>query len=211
MRTFLKGSVALSAVLGLSGMATAATLITVDELGGPAPAVPDPTVWYTPTAASAVGGTTTIDNNTGLAAIGAPGPTPYASLKLTTRTNADGGGGDRANVTLIDDFGLASSTLQNIVASYSYFVRRPSENSAVAPALKISITGPNHNNPSGNDQFGTLIYEPVNQGSVPTGNVWNTTPTIDFDSGLFWWNGGFGQSNGAGGPPWRTLQDWVAL
>ena len=43
--------------------------------------------------------------------------------------------------------------------------------------------------------------------AVPTGD-WESV-AITADSGLFWWNGGFGQANSGGGPPLKTLTDWM--
>jgi hypothetical protein len=72
-----------------------------------------------------------------------------------------------------------------------------------------------HEATGANDCYGTLTYEPYwNQpgsvgavGSVPL-DQW-VDVSIDADSGVFWWSGGFGQPNSFGGPPLLTLNDWV--
>jgi hypothetical protein len=69
----------------------------------------------------------------------------------------------------------------------------------------------------GVDCFGTLVYEPTwNQpdlvgsaAAVPL-EQWIDV-TINADKGVFWWTGGFGQPNTAGGPPLRTLNEWAAV
>ena len=41
-------------------------------------------------------------------------------------------------------------------------------------------------------------------------DMW-TEVNIDQDSGLFWWTGGFGQGNSAGGPLLETLEGWASV
>lgn len=43
----------------------------------------------------------------------------------------------------------------------------------------------------------------------PATDVW-TPVSIDQNNGQFWWSGGFGFGNGAGGPPLNTLAGWLA-
>lgn len=66
-----------------------------------------------------------------------------------------------------------------------------SDNATVAPALKLQYWNPT--------RFGTLVYEPINQGAYPI----NTWVTVDGASGL-WWSTEFGQGDK------RTLAQWQA-
>jgi hypothetical protein len=40
---------------------------------------------------------------------------------------------------------------------------------------------------------------------------WSGRPIRHQQTGVFWWNGGFGQPSGAGGPPLRTLAEWAEV
>ena len=158
------------------------------------------------------GGTATIPSLSGAGGLlesGQPLPTGAARLTTINSTSA------KAEVGTFADFGLASSVFSSLNLSYSYYKTATGELFA-APAVKLTIY-----NPGGTgDNYGTLVYEPTwNQGvngsvAVPTGS-WQTV-SIDQATGAgsdagggWWWNGGFELANTAGGPPVRSLSEWL--
>lgn len=150
--------------------------------------------WYSEVAAA---GTTSIDST-----VSPPSDSLPGSAKLTTNASNS----DKAAATLAGNFGTVSQLISNNVQfSYDYFKQSVvGGNLAAAPALKLTFSNPNF--------FGdgnvTLIYEPYWNGGNPTANEWHSV-NIDLDTGLFWQNGGFGQTNSSGGPPLKTLEDWI--
>ncbi|MFG0315864.1 MAG: FG-GAP repeat domain-containing protein [Planctomycetota bacterium JB042] len=139
-------------------------------------------------------------------------PLPVGAALLTTTANLP----DKAEVGVIDAYGKVSDIFSTLSISYAYHkASNPGQNASAAPSLKLAfLETVCDDGASAGDCFGTLVYEPTwNQpgfeGSssvVPT-DTW-TTVTVDEDNGLFWWTGGFGQPNTAGGPPLRTLAQW---
>lgn len=140
-------------------------------------------------------------------------PLPNGAALLTTDlTNAA-----KAEISYANNFGATSSILSGIEIGYSYYKESVAGgNDFAAPSIKLSfLANPANPSPSG-DGFVTLIYEaswnqsnPGTSQAVPTG-AWQDV-SITATSGLFWANGGFGQGNGAGGPPLHTLAEWAAL
>lgn len=129
-------------------------------------------------------------------------PLPGGAARLTTdNTNAA-----KAEVSVADSYGKAGDILRSLTIDYDFYRSNAAgQNTAAAPSLKLTFF-----NPAGlGDSYITLIYEAYWQGSNPTSDVW-THASIDFDTGLFWQNGGFGATNSAGGPPLNTLQGWLS-
>lgn len=124
--------------------------------------------------------------------------------KITTTSDNN----DKAEVAVAGPYGTAGTIINNptFSLSYSYYKQDTgSSNAAAAPSIKLRF-----DNASTGGKV-TLIYEPYYNnglGSVPT-NTW-FTDTITADSGLFESNGGFGSTNGFGGPPLKTLRQWLA-
>ncbi|WP_428389121.1 hypothetical protein [Mucisphaera sp.] len=141
-------------------------------------------------------------------------PLPVGALQFTTTFDNN----DRANAVVQDDYGAPGDVFSTLQISFDYhkaFVA--GGNAFAAPSLKLAFFNGGPLDPSSaGDGYGQLIYEPTwnqpgNEGSsvaVPT-DTW-TSVSIDGDSGLFWWTGGFGQPNTAGGPPLRTLNEWLS-
>jgi hypothetical protein len=135
-------------------------------------------------------------------------PLPDGAVKLTTTSDNN----DRAEISLLADFGLVSDILTSgFSVSYDMF-KALGGALEDAPALKLSFLNLGY----AGDGYVTLIFEPYwNQPgfegtsyATPAGD-WSTY-SISLDSGLFWQTGGFGQSNSAGGPPLKTLNEWVS-
>ncbi len=141
-------------------------------------------------------------------------PLPTGALKVTTGFSND----DKGEIGMNGDFGLASGVLNDIILGYDYYKQDVSGgNIFAAPSIKLTLftqggTG---------DNWGTLVYEPTwNQAgttgsTAPPTNEWqtvdiNSTTGTGVDAyGGWWWTGGFGEGNGAGGPPLRSLSEWV--
>jgi hypothetical protein len=140
-------------------------------------------------------------------------PLPIGAAKLTT----DFTDAAKAEVAVIDGYGLPQDILPTLQIFYSYHkADNPGQNASAAPSIKLTFFNPVCDDPASlGDCFGTLVYEPTwNQPgqvglsvAVPV-DQWLDV-TIDDETGVFWWTGGFGQGNGAGGPPLRTLADWA--
>jgi hypothetical protein len=142
-------------------------------------------------------------------------PLPIGAAKLTT---ADDDNTAKAEVGVIDGYGMPQDVLASLQVHYAYHkVENPGQGPFAAPSIKLTFLNTVCDDlASGNDCFGTLVYEPTwnqpgSEGSsaaVPL-DTW-TSVAIDADTGVFWWTGGFGAPNTAGGPPLRTLNDWAA-
>lgn len=137
----------------------------------------------------------------------AGGPLPTGAAKLTTGNDTNA----KAEVGVVDAYGTAGSMLPAIALHYSYFKEASSGNAETAPSIKLTF----FNGAYVGDGYVTLVYEPYwNQAAGPATsiqppvNAW-TAVDIDYTNGLFWGNGGFGQGNGAGGPPLMTLSGWL--
>ena len=192
--------------LGLAAMSPAgATTIEVNSIA-PFTNSPTPMVWYANDIRA--GGTASIETLGGGGNLQNNQPLPTGAAKLTTGlSNAD-----KAEIGVVDSYGLAGNIFRSLNLSYSYYKEPvgPGVNAFAAPSIKLTLFG-RHDT----DGFVQLVYEPYwNQPGreglatlLPTGD-W-TKEVIDFDSGLFWNTGGFGQANSFGGPPLRTLEEWL--
>jgi len=183
---------------------------TVTELL-PSTATPVAGSWYLSDVRP--GGTASIVDFTGLGGNLENGqPLSTGAVKLTTDlTNAA-----KAEIGTFGDFGIASATLRNISLGYSFYKQSvDGGNTFAAPSIKLTIYAEGGTG----DNYGTLVYEPYwnngNQAISPT-NAWQTV-SIDSSTGAgvdalagWTWNGGFGIGSGAGGPPIRSLAEWVA-
>lgn len=134
-------------------------------------------------------------------------PLPTGAARLTTGF----ANGDKAEIGIASNFGVAGNIASSLNVGYSYYKEAVAGgNASAAPSLKLTFDLPGYSG----DGYITFVYEPTyNQSSnpgtstaVPTGD-WATV-SIDWDNGLFWQTGGFGQANQAGGGPVRTLADW---
>jgi hypothetical protein len=173
-----------------------------------------PGVWYESNI-TAAGAAATVDlTGTGGTLEGGQ-PLPIGAALLTTTTDNN----DRANVGVFETYGTPDDIFSTLSISYSYYkASNPGQNLAAAPALKLSFFNSLCDDPaSAGDCFGLLVFEPTwNQpgfegsSANPPLDTWQTF-TIDENNGLFWWTGGFGQPNTAGGPPLRTLAQWRAI
>lgn len=212
LSTFQKSLVAVPVVaIGLALTAPADAMpIEVNEIA-PFTLTPTNGVWF----ANDIrfGGTATIETLGGGGNLQNNQPLPTGAAKLTTGlSNAD-----KAEIAVADDYGVVANIFGSLNVTYSYFKDTnlpgsPAAANFAAPAIKLAFFG---NHPD--DGFVQLVYEPTwnqpgNEGSsvaVPTGD-WETV-NIDGDTGLFWGTGGFGQPNTTGGPPLRTLNEWLGV
>jgi hypothetical protein len=106
--------------------------------------------------------------------------------------------------------------------SYDYHkAANAGQNASAAPSLKLTFfNAVCDETPITSRCFGTLVYEPTWNGpgstpgtpgsTNPATDSW-TTVNIDENTGLFWWTGGFGEPNTAGGPPIKTLAGWSSI
>lgn len=175
----------------------------------------DPGVWYENDVRQA--GTATVVDLTGAGGdLETNQPLPSFAARLTTGSDT----GDKAEVGVINDYGMPMDTFASLAVAYSFLkATNPGQNLTAAPSIKLTFFNTICDDvASAGDCFGTLVYEPSWNGpgsstatplsSQPALDVW-TAVNIDQNNGLFWWTGGFGQPNTAGGPPIRTLADWL--
>ena len=201
-----KGICAVVAVIVI-GMGSAFSVTeTVTSIAGSGNT--DPLVWFE--FGTCDGGTTSIVNLTGAGGdLENLQPLPVGAALLTT----DGNTNSKAEIGVLLPPLLANPVLPLAELDYSYHkvnVGAP----APAPSIKITLWNPAC--PSGGDCFGTLVYEPYVQGAGnPPTDTW-TSLAIGYDTGGgdgpntggFWWTGGFGAPNTAGGPPYQSLHEW---
>lgn len=183
----------LTAIMAIAFSASAASADLVTSFDG---AYTAPGSWFLSDMNAA--GTASIDPTMS----SGPGDLFAGSAKLTTTSDNN----DKAVVGVINNFGTVSTILDSLQFSYDYYKQTVAGgNTAAAPALKLSF----YNASFVGDNYVTLIYEPyVNPAfNVPTPDQWNSV-SINSTSGLFWQNGGFGQTNSAGGDPYKTLAQW---
>lgn len=143
-------------------------------------------------------------------------PGPDGAVRLTTGFSNT----DKAAIVLYQDFGDASTVLDDLVIGYSYYKETvDGGNIFAAPALRIGIE---YDGGSG-DNLGYLVYEPYwNQpgGGAPAvpADSWQTVsvnsetggdnlPGNNVNGG-WWWDGGFEIANSFGGLPLHALEDW---
>lgn len=189
---------------GISNAATQ-TVIAFD----PFSATPAPGVWFerdmrlggTASTVDLTGAGGNLENNQ---------PLPVgAALLTTTFVN-----GDAANVGLPGVLGQPGNEFPTLELAYSYHkASNPGQNLNAAVALKLEIFNATCDDElSAGDCYGTLVFEPyVNgYGNFPPTDVW-TDVVITPNVGGFWWTGGFGQPSSGGGPPYRTLNQWLAI
>ena len=135
-------------------------------------------------------------------------PRPVGAALLTTGSDNL----DVAHVGVVDDYGSASEILtdESLEIAYSFYKGSAGDlNSFAAPAIRLTL----HNPLATGDGYGSLVYEPYWQTdpmAPVTPDDW-TVAVITSTTGLFWWDGGLGQPNSFGGPPLRTLSDWVSV
>jgi hypothetical protein len=135
-------------------------------------------------------------------------PWPIGAARLTTgNANAD-----VAHVGVVDAYGNAANILtdEDLEITYSFYKSSAGDlNIHAAPAIRLTL-----NNPTAvGDGYGSLVYEPywqIDPLAPVTPDDW-VSAVITSTTGLFWWDGGFGQPNSAGGPPLRTLDDWALV
>lgn len=187
--------------LTLIGSASAVTITTLDGSQG----------WYL--ADVRPGGTAEIVDLTGLGGdLENNQPLPTGAVKLTTNMTNDA----KAEIGIGGDFGLASAVLNDIALGYNYYKQNVSGGNAfAAPSIKLTLYAAGGTG----DNFGTLVYEPYwnapyNNSAVTT-DAWQSV-SIDSSTGSgadavggWTWNGGFEIGSGYGGPPVRSLAEWV--
>ena len=186
-------------------MAHSAT-VTVNSFA-PYTTTPSNGIWYDMRVEA--GGDTSIVDLTGLGGnLENNQPLPIGAALLTTGSANP----DVAHVGVADAYGNASNILTdvNLEIAYSYYKGSAGDlNAYAAPAIRLTLTNPT----AVGDGYGSLVYEPYWQTdplAPVTPDDW-ISAVITSTSGLFWWDGGFGQPNSFGGPPLRTLSDWVSV
>jgi hypothetical protein len=165
--------------------------------------------WYQ--SALTTGATTAIvDLSGGTGNLTTQQPLPPSAVHLTT-DNTDAA---TAQVSVNDNFGIASAIIPTIQLAYSYFKTfnaDPNSNTFAAPWLGLTFYNP-INTQGDPDTLVTLVYEPYwNPGpglTVPPTGSWQTVQ-IDGALGLWWQDGGFGKTGSSGGPPLKTLEGWL--
>ena len=193
--------------LVLSQVESQAIATTTVTSFAPASSTPTPGVWYEmDVAAGGAAGTVNLSGAGG--ALENNQPLPIGAALLTTgAANAD-----IAHVAVVDAYGNAGGILTDasLQIDYSFYKASAGDlNAFAAPALRLTLSNP----AAVGDGYGSLVYEPYWQTSpiAPvTTDSW-LTEQITSTSGLFWWDGGFGQANSFGGPPLRTLSEWVTV
>jgi hypothetical protein len=208
----IKSCFASLACLGLLSSAASAANIVVNSFA-PLPVGPTVTdTWYFNDMRGA--GTATIESLVGLGGnLENNQPLPTGAARLTTGAL----GTDKSEVATFANYGSASSVLSSAQLSYSFY-KGASGDAAPAPSIKLMILN-SATNSALNDDFGMLVYEPyLNQPGIgnPATDIWTSvsiTPSTgngDLGSGGWWWTGGFGIPSSFGGPPTRSLAEWLA-
>lgn len=196
VRSFgLKAVLSSVAALGLMGAANADTVVTGFDAAYTANGS-----WYQ--SSLTAGATTSIVSLAGQGGnLEGSAPKPGSAAMMTTdNTNAA-----KAEVSVNDNYGKAGDILRSLTLGYDFYRSNAAgQNAAAAPSIKLTFFNASY----AGDGFVTLVYEPYWQGSNPASNVWSHVD-IDYTHGLFWQTGGFGQANSAGGPPLKTLEDWL--
>lgn len=202
--------IAICLVVGLTAVAPAQTIIVTEFADVPVdPADLVSGTWYdwftTNTGAASVESLTGLGGN-----LENNQPLPTGAGYLTTEFD----NADRANVGVYDTVGAPGDVFSTLEIDYWFHkAANAGQNLNAAAALKLEIYNDTCDDPaSAGDCYGVLVYEPyVNGfGNFPTLDTWMLA-SITPDSGGFWWTGGFGQPNSAGGPPYNTLNQWLGL
>jgi hypothetical protein len=133
-------------------------------------------------------------------------PDANGAVRLTT----DGDTSTRAEAGIGGNFGIVSDIFGDDLSFTYTWYNSGDTGGPAAPSFKLAFYDINY----AGDGYGQLIYEPYWQSAdgnstiTPVTNDWVTT-TIDLGSGLFWNSGMFGIGSSAGGPPNRTLGEWL--
>ena len=172
------------------------------------PSTPTPTVgqWYLSDVRDA--GTASIVDLTGVGGNLETNLALPTGAALLTTTSANS---DKAEVATYDNYGKATTVLSSIGLSYDYYKTDTGVGPSTAPSIKLGL----YSASGSGDNYGMLVYEPYWNGAVPT-DTW-TTVTIDNttggggadNTGGWWWSGGFEIGNSFGGPPLRSLSEWI--
>ena len=173
--------------------------------------VPTPGLWYE--GSIAAGGTIGTVDLTGMGGnLETAQPLPTGAARITTAND----NASRAEAFTYDDLGGAASFLSNVTMGYSYYKTTNAISPSAAPSLKLTVAATGGTG----DNFGNLIYEPywnqpVGNPLVAPADAWQTV-SIDMNAGSgdvnhggWWWSGGFEIPSGSGGPPIRSLAEWV--
>jgi hypothetical protein len=168
-------------------------------------------VWYE--ADVRLGGTaSTVDLTGAGGALESNQPLPIGAALLTTDFTNDA----KAEVGVIDSYGIPQDIFATLQLFYSYYkASNTGQNESAAPSIKLAVYNPVCDAVASDDDcYGQLVYEPYWNIAPPTAppvptDQWADV-AIDGDNGLFWWTGGFGQPSGVGGPPLRTLNEWLS-
>ncbi|TWT99302.1 hypothetical protein Pla108_02370 [Botrimarina colliarenosi] len=208
---FLLGLAAALGCVFLSSAASAA-VVEVNSFETTIPAVPTAGAWYA--ADIRAGGAASIESLVGMGGdLESNQPLPTGAALLTTGMD----NGDKAEVATYADFGDATTVLSSAIFGYNYYKETVAGgNVFAAPSLKIGI----FSTTGTGDNYGQLVYEPtwnqVGGGSQASpADAWQsvsidaTTGAGNDASGGWFWTGGFELPNGAGGPPIRSLGEWV--
>ena len=194
-----------SIFLGLTLLVTSPALATTVSSFAPFSATPSDGSWYEKSVVA--GGTASVVSLSGVGG-NLENNQPLASGAARITTGASNN--DTAEVGVGDHYGNASAALTDgsFQVSYDFYKSSVGDlNPWAAPAIRLTISNP----AAGGDNIGALVYEPYWQTSpmahVPTDD-WLSV-SITSTEGLFWWDGGLGQSNSFGGPPLRTLSEWA--
>ncbi len=136
-------------------------------------------------------------------------PIPVGAAKITTDlTNSA-----KAEVGVLNEYGQPTNIFSTLNVAYSYHkATNAGQNLSAAPSIKLTFFNSVCDDvASSGDCFATLVYEPYlnDDGPTPTLDTW-TTVNIDQNTGVFWTTGGFGFGNSGGGPPYKTLAEWLS-
>lgn len=199
-----------SALLCVAGGAQASTIV-VDHFEAPASST-TPNTWYRSDVRGA-GTAETVDLRSAGGNLQSGQPSGPGAAEVTTGNH----NADKAEVATYNNFGSVADVLSSWNFSYDYYKASGAGDAAAAPSLKLNLY---NSSCSAGDCYGSLVYEPYwNQGTGGVGTVpadaWQhvsigaDTGSGSDQSGGWWWSGGFGQSNSAGGPPLRSLNEWL--
>lgn len=136
-------------------------------------------------------------------------PLPTGAVRLTT----DFSNPAKAEIGVFNNYGLAGDIIPSLQLAYDFFkASNPGQNIFAAPSLKLAFFNPSCDDPvSMGDCFGELVWEFYLQGNGnPPLDTWTSASIDSNNSGLFWWTGGFGQPNDAGGPASYTLAGFLS-
>ncbi len=205
------GTVGLLTVISYGPSASAASPpppVTQVSSIAPFSATPAAGVWY---AASVLPGGAA--NVVSLAGVGGnletAQPLPNGAARITT----DGTDAAKAEIAVPNNFGTLNAIAGSLSVGYNWHKAfNLGQNQNAAPSIKLTFFNPVCDETPGGDCFATLVYEPYTNGfgNFPATDVWQRSD-LDQNTGTWWSTGGFGQPNGAGGCPCRTIAGWLAV